>query len=576
MFGLSSLSIALLALSSAANGSPTRRAMAIHDERGAAPDTFVKAEPAAMDTTLNFRIGITPKDIDGLEKATLAVSEPDSALYGQHLSFDESTHELLGQSFRSTNTRECGSGDRMAIDNGISDVKTSGAFDDWLTFTIPVSQASSLLDANFDNFVHTPTGERVIRTLAYSIPADLLPHIEVVHPTTSFAKQRFGGPTPIMSIPIPGASNITDRALPAPASCASTVTPACLEALYGIPTTRATQSSNRLGVSGFIDQFANNFLGALRPDMSSATTFTLQTLDGGQNPQGANQAGIEANLDIQYTVGVATGVPTVFVSVGDRTTDGVDGFLDIINFLNAQSAPPQVLTTSYGFDETDLPAATATRLCNAYMALGARGVSILFASGDGGVSGGQSQSCTTFIPAFPGGCAFHTSVGATRGINPEVAATFSSGGFSRVFTRPSFQDAAVTSYLAALGNTNSGRFNAAGRAFPDIAAQGQNVEIVVGGQAGLVAGTSCSSPIFASVISLINDRLVAAGRPVLGFLNPFLYANPQAFFDITSGNNPGCGTNGFPARAGCESFFRFRVTGLGTPNFAAMLSAAGL
>ncbi len=142
-------------------------------------------------------------------------------------------------------------------DNGISDVKTSGAFDDWLTFTIPVSQASSLLDANFDNFVHTPTGERVIRTLAYSIPADLLPHIEVVHPTTSFAKQRFGGPTPIMSIPIPGASNITDRALPAPASCASTVTPACLEALYGIPTTRATQSSNRLGVSGFIDQFAN-------------------------------------------------------------------------------------------------------------------------------------------------------------------------------------------------------------------------------------------------------------------------------------------------------------------------------
>ncbi len=66
----------------------------------------------------------------------------------------------------------------------------------------------------------------------------------------------------------------------------------------------------------------------------------------------------------------------MFVSVGDRTTDGVNGFLDIINFLNAQSAPPQVrhcvfdvipslndvqvLTTSYGFDETDLPAATAT------------------------------------------------------------------------------------------------------------------------------------------------------------------------------------------------------------------------
>ncbi|KAF8989843.1 family S53 protease [Hymenopellis radicata] len=501
-------------------------------------------------SSLSVALLALSSDIDGLEKATLAVSEPDSALYGQHLSFDEV------KAFAAPTPESVALVTEWLSDNGISDVTTSGAFDDWLTFTIPVSKASSLLDANFDNFVHTP-------------PVN-----------------EFGGPTPIMSIPIPGASNITDRALPRQHRAQSTVTPACLEALYGIPTTRATQSSNRLGVSGFIDQFANQadlrtFLTALRPDMSAATTFTLQTLDGGQNPQGANQAGIEANLDIQYTVGVATGVPTVFVSVGDSTTDGLDGFLDIINFLNAQSAPPQVLTTSYGFDETDLSAATATRLCNAYMALGARGVSILFASGDGGVSGGQSQSCTTFIPAFPGGCAFHTSVGATKGINPEVAATFSSGGFSRVFTRPSFQDAAVTSYLAALGNTNAGRFNAAGRAFPDISAQGQNVEIVVGGQAGLVAGTSCSSPIFASVISLINDRLVAAGKPVLGFLNPFLYANPQAFFDITSGNNPGCkyryllfhccGTNGFPARAGWDP-----VTGLGTPNFAAMLSAAGL
>ncbi|KAL0070308.1 hypothetical protein AAF712_002800 [Marasmius tenuissimus] len=116
----------------------------------------------------------------------------------------------------------------------------------------------------------------------------------------------------------------------------------------------------------------------------------------------------------------------------------------------------------------------------------------------------------------------------------------------------------VANYLNAIGSTNSGRFNPNGRAFPDVAAQGENIEIVVGGRAELVAGTSASSPIFASVIALINDRLVAAGRPVLGFLNPLsvlfilrssfygsylllsLYANPGAFFDIASGSNPGC------------------------------------
>lgn len=40
--------------------------------------------------------------------------------------------------------------------------------------------------------------------------------------------------------------------------------------------------------------------------MDSATTFTLQTIDGGTNPQSASDAGVEADLDIQYTVGVAT------------------------------------------------------------------------------------------------------------------------------------------------------------------------------------------------------------------------------------------------------------------------------
>lgn len=82
---------------------------------------------------------------------------------------------------------------------------------------------------------------------------------------------------------------------------------------------------------------------------------------------------------------------------------------------------------------------------------------------------------------------------------------------------------------------------------------GDNVEIVWQQQAGLVGGTSCSSPIFASVVALLNDRLVAAGKPVLGFLNPFLYSTgASALNDITTGSNPGCNTNGFPAVAGWD------------------------
>ncbi|KAK0227731.1 family S53 protease [Armillaria fumosa] len=569
MFRAVLLSISLFAVSSVVTGTPTPRAMSIHDQREAAPNRFVKAELADPQATLNFRIGLTPVNITGLEKALYAVSEPDSDLYGQHLSFEEVKAFSVPTSGAVTAVTD------WLADNGITEVKPSGAFDDWLAFTAPVAKANTLLNAQYENFVHIETGERLIRTLTASIPSDLTDFIEVVHPTTSFAIPTFGT-TPMMSS-IPLTSNLTERANPAPVSCNSAVTPLCLQDLYAIDTTPATQPTNRLGVSGFFNQFAQEadlkkFLQAFRPDMSSTTTFTLQTLDGGQNPQNPNEAGIEANLGIQYTVGIATDVSTVFISVGPSSTDGVDGFLDITSFLNAEANPPQVLTTSYGFDETDISASVATRLCNAYMALGARGVSVIFASGDGGVGGGQSgESCTSFIPTFPGSCPFVTTVGATQGVD-ETSASFSSGGFSNIFTRPPYQAASVTTYLNGLGSTNAGRFNAGGRGFPDIATQGAFLEIVVDGQPVLISGTECSSTIFASIISLINDRLIQSDMPVLGFLNPFLYSiNSLVFFDITTGNNPGCVTSGFPAQVGWDP-----VTGLGTVCTVALMAAAGL
>ena len=65
------------------------------------------------------------------------------------------------------------------------------------------------------------------------------------------------------------------------------------------------------------------------------------------------------DLDTQYTIGVATGVPTIFISCGENNKDGLSGFLDQINFLLGQTNPPQVLTTSYGQNENTVSRATA-------------------------------------------------------------------------------------------------------------------------------------------------------------------------------------------------------------------------
>jgi tripeptidyl-peptidase-1 len=65
----------------------------------------------------------------------------------------------------------------------------------------------------------------------------------------------------------------------------------------------------------------------------------------------------------------------------------------------------------------------------------------------------------------------------------------------------------------------------------------------------------------AAIISLVNDALIADGKPALGFLNPWLYSEGfKSFTDITVGSNKGCNTSGFPAAVGWDA-----ASGFGTP-----------
>ena len=124
---------------------------------------------------------------------------------------------------------------------------------------------------------------------------------------------------------------------------------------------------------------------------------------------------------------------------------------------------------------------------------------------------------------------------------------------------------------AAPADQVTGLYNGSGHGVPDVAAIAQNVEVFNGGLAEGADSTSCASPIVTSLILLINDELIAAGKSPLGFLNPFVYANPTAFTDITSRSNPGCNTNGFLATRGWDP-----VTGFGLPIFSKIKAAAGL
>merc|ERR1711988_1227993 len=86
-------------------------------------------------------------------------------------------------------------------------------------------------------------------------------------------------------------------------------------------------------------------------------------------------------------------------------------------------------------------------------------------------------------------------------------------------------------------------FNASGRAYPDVAAMGNNFLVYINQEGGWqpVGGTSCSSPTWAGVAArLIDISIAKTGKP-LGFMNPLLYKMhlemPQAFVDVTKGDN---------------------------------------
>ncbi|KAH9910454.1 family S53 protease [Fomitopsis serialis] len=558
-------------------GTPMRRSMQVQESRTSPPSGYTVTGSATPDAVLTLRLALTQSDYTGLVDALYDVSTPSSASYGAYLS-KEDVEAYMAPTAASTSAVNA-----WLAENGLQATTLSSA-GNWLSVQMPVSKADELLDAEFSVFTHSTTGKQAVRTLAYSIPTDLVGHLDLVHPTVSF-------PNPYSHMPITDftSSGLTSDVSTGPCNI-DLVTPACLQWLYGIPTTPEVSDGNALAVTGYIEQWPQEadlmtFLEEHRPDIKPTTTWTLVTLDGGSDPQSPNDAGIEANLDTQYTIGLATGVPVTFISVGNTDNGTDDEFAETLidTALYMLPSPPQVMTTSYGDDEEYISENLAYALCAAYAGLGARGVSVLFASGDGGVSGLHypEETCTTFIPTFPSGCPYAltsatnslTSVGGTYLI-PETAVNFSSGGFSTFFDRPTYQDTAVEEYLTYLGATNAGLYNPNGRAFPDVAAYAVDFDILYAGEEGGVSGTSCASPTFASVMSLLNGELLAAGRPALGFLNPWLYSSgASALNDITVGNNYACSnyTTGFTATAGWDA-----VTGLGTPNYPRLKAALGL
>jgi subtilase family serine protease len=295
------------------------------------------------------------------------------------------------------------------------------------------------------------------------------------------------------------------------------------------------------------------------------------------------------------------------VTSPNAETLGVQGFPQMMADEDYVIQHHLATVISQSFAATEQSFGSTASLMNlryAFMDAETNGVTILGASGDGGVANAMKEPVKNPVTVpyptvnWPASDPLVTGVGGTYlctdpqattdeartitagqpakcGVFPtqsEIGWTGSGGGFSSIFATPDYQ-----SGVSGIGTM---------RGVPDVAFQASsgtgalvydslppdgsasNVNCPGGPcSAGWydIGGTSLATPQWAGLVA-IADQLNQGG---LGLINPALYDIASSsryssdFYDVTTGNNSNLGITGYPAGPGWDP-----VTGIGTPNAA--------
>lgn len=497
-------------------------------------------------------------------KAELAqISDPTHPRYAQYYTLEELAKFTFPESTEALHAY------LSQFDLQYIDTTPNG---EYVKVAVTVATANAMLNADYMTFLPrdaASTLPAVHRTQRYSLPISVADHLDYVAYTTNLPAAR--------------ASGVFTTLEPMAADADGIATISVISKYYNIQNlTCATRSSS----NAVFETIGQSY------EPSDLTTFDknygvpaqkISKVVGTNNPGSCVNPNncVEAELDVQLITAIAQDTATTFWSI-----PGSESFVEWAKAVAADPNPPKVHSVSYGSPESENPATNVKSFDTEAMKLGLRGVTIMVASGDDGVAGegarGNPSGCG-FNPSYPATPPHVTAVGATQGPEsgmPEIACSSKTGGgittgggFSVVFPRPSYQDAAVSAYLKNGPNMPpASKYNGAGRGYPDVAIMGHNYPIVVGGNTYQGSGTSAASPVFAGMITLINAERIQAGKKTLGFLNTALYQlDESVFHDITSGENncaagqqgsQTCCQYGFTATTGWDP-----LTGRGSPRF---------
>jgi kumamolisin len=281
---------------------------------------------------------------------------------------------------------------------------------------------------------------------------------------------------------------------------------------------------------------------------------------------GAGQlpAGGEATLDLEVLAAAAPDLNAI--DVYETEADAADVLRALARPLQSTGFKPQVISVSLGLCESktlqNIGRAGIRALENVLKVATAAGVSVLGASGDYGSADCPSSSAGPTRPrpvpalavSFPASSPWVTSVGGVNfDLTPDdqiasqvvwndaavVPGNAGGGGFSTLFTRPSWQSGVVTNRWRAEPDVAMLADVSPGYAVYCTAQQDCN-------DRGWLSfgGTSAATPLLAGGFAIVDEMLRRQGHTALGLANPLLYRlgrNPtsdaQVFYDVTTGSN---------------------------------------
>jgi kumamolisin len=263
----------------------------------------------------------------------------------------------------------------------------------------------------------------------------------------------------------------------------------------------------------------------------------------------------EQTLDMTQALGMAPGLASMVVYIGSVDTA-------IISAMTTHSPLPTTIGCSWGWTPAD-----PSTLDPYFQKMAAQGQNFFAASGD-------SSTWSSSNEAWPADDDYVVSVGGTDLVTASAAGPWKSetawvdsgGGISPdKIAIPSWQQLSGVINSSNKGSTTY-------RNGPDVSANANFTFYTCSDQTTCLAneygGTSFAAPMWAGYLALVNQQLVANGKPTIGFINPTIYQQNTTssydtdFHDITSGTS-----GSYSAVTGYDL-----VTGWGSPN-SGLLSA---